>query len=80
MTEYETAVLNVLARAGEPLGWYQIERRLSNHSLAIRPDLLDVLADLGRRGLVERIAATTTPTLRYAVTESGRTALDELDD
>ncbi|MDI1447026.1 hypothetical protein [Polyangium sp. 6x1] len=75
MTEFERAVLTVLARAGEPLGWYQIERRLSTIALAERPNLLDVLAELGRRGLVEEVAAAVAPSVRYGLTPAGRTAI-----
>lgn len=75
MTEFERAVLTVLARAGEPLGWYQIERRLSTMTLAERPNILDALAELQRRGLVEQVAATVEPVVRHGLTLAGRTEI-----
>ncbi len=75
MTEFERAVLEALARAGEPLGWYQLERRLSNVTLAERPNLLDVLTGLRQRGLVEQITATTEPKVRHAITSAGAAAI-----
>ncbi len=71
MTEFERAVLTVLARAVEPLGWYQIERRLSMMTLVERPSLLDVLVQLRQRGLVEDFAAAGEPKVRYALTVAG---------
>ena len=75
MTEFERAVLEVLARAGGPLGWYQIERRLSNVMLTERPNLLDVLAGLRQRGHVEQIVSTTEPKVRHAITRAGAAAI-----
>lgn len=75
MTEFERAVLTVLARSGEPLGWYQIERRLSTMTLAERANLLDVLAELRRRGLVEQVAAVVEPAVRHALTPAGTAAV-----
>jgi len=75
MTEFERAVLTCLARAGEPLGWYQIERRLSTMTLAVRPNLLDVLDELRRRGLAEEVAAAVEPTVRHGITPAGRAAI-----
>ncbi len=76
MTEFERAVLTVLARAGEPLGWYQIERRLSTMALAERPNLLHVLAELRRRGFVEQVAAAVEPSVRHVLTPAGRAAIE----
>jgi uncharacterized protein YqfA (UPF0365 family) len=75
MTDFERAVLAVLARAGEPLGSYQIERRPSTMTLAERPNLLDVLADLCGRGLVEQVAVAIEPKVRHTVTPAGTAAL-----
>jgi hypothetical protein len=75
MTEFERAVLTVLARAGEPLGWYQIERRLSAMTLHERPNLLGVLAELRRRGLVEQVASAAEPKVRHELTPAGTTAI-----
>lgn len=53
----------------------QIKRRLSTMSVAERPNLLDVLADLRRRGLVEQIIAAVEPKLRHALTSAGTAAI-----
>jgi hypothetical protein len=75
VTEFERAVLTILSRAGEPLGWYQIERRLSTMALAERPHLLTVLSELRRRGLVEEISAATEPKVRHGLTSLGGSML-----
>jgi DNA-binding HxlR family transcriptional regulator len=71
MTSYVATVLRVLSEANEPLGWYQIERRLSNVALPERPHLPRVLDELKRDGLVTVSECATTPTLRYALTPAG---------
>lgn len=75
MTEFERAVLTILASASEPLGWYQLERRLSNLELAERPNLPEVLSGLRQRGLVDETAAASEPKVRYSVTAVGAAAL-----
>ncbi len=76
MNEFERAVLTVLMRAGEPLGWYRIERSLSGVALSERPNLLDVLADLRRRGFVDQVTPATEPKARYTVTSKGKAAIE----
>jgi len=71
MTSYVAAVLRVLSEASEPLGWYQIERRLSNVALPERPHLPKVLNELKCDGLVAVTECATTPTVRYALTPAG---------
>ncbi len=71
MTSYVAAVLRVLSVASEPLGWYQIERCLSNVSLPDRPPLPKVLDELKHDGLVLISEHATTPTVRYALTPAG---------
>jgi hypothetical protein len=75
MTEFERAVLTVLARTSEPLGWYQIERMLSNMTLVERLHLVAVLDELRRRGLVEQFSAANEPKVRHQLTPAGATAL-----
>jgi hypothetical protein len=57
------------------MGWYQIERRLSNMALDERPYLLDVLAELIDRGWISEVTATDEPKVRYVVTKLGEDAL-----
>lgn len=71
MTSYVTAVLRILSEANEPIGWYQIERRLSNMALPERPHLPDVLNQLQSEGLLLASEHTTTPTVRYALSSAG---------
>jgi DNA-binding HxlR family transcriptional regulator len=71
MTSYVAAVLRVLSEASEPLGWYQIERRLSSVALPNRPHLPKVLDELTHDGLVSVSECATTPTVRYALTPAG---------
>lgn len=75
MTEFERAVLTILMRASEPLGWYQIEQRLSTMALAERPNLLQVLAKLRRRGFLEEVDAPVEANVRHALTSAGRAAI-----
>jgi len=75
VTEFQRAVLEVLARSEDALGWYQIERRLSNMALGERSNLLNVLSVLLERGLVDEVAAPTDPRLRHTITPSGRAVL-----
>lgn len=77
MSAFELAVLGVLAREGRPLGWYQIEQRLSVISLDIRPNLIDVLAALRQSGLVDVVDASGAATL-YEITEAGKRLVREL--
>jgi len=76
VTTFERAVLTVLARAEEPLGWYRIERGLSDMALPERPNLLEVLSELRRRGLVEQIETADEPKVRHALTGAGRAAIE----
>jgi|GEM_PF-6357715 len=71
MNEYIRAVLRVIAESQLPLGWYQIELRLSNIALDARPDLPPVLQDLVKRGWILEISASEIPTSRYTITTRG---------
>lgn len=77
MTEFERAVLTILARAGEALGWYRIERQLSMIELDERPNLLEVLGELRRRGLVEQVGTAVEPTVRHRLTQAGAAAVGD---
>jgi DNA-binding PadR family transcriptional regulator len=77
MTDFERAVLTILADAGEPLGWYSIERSLSNRTLGERPNLLEVLGRLRDAGLVEPRSAASDPSVRYELTRAGASALKD---
>ena len=80
MSEFQRAVLVILARSEGALGWYQIERRLSNVSIRERSDLLGTLAVLRERGLVEEVHASADPRSRYVLTPAGQAAvLDSAD-
>ncbi|MGE0791504.1 MAG: hypothetical protein AB7S26_37865 [Sandaracinaceae bacterium] len=72
MTEFERTVLEVLGRAKEPLGWYQIERRLSTRTLRERPNLLHVLTQLEEKGLVRRVEPRVVPMDRHELMPHGR--------
>jgi DNA-binding PadR family transcriptional regulator len=76
MTTFERAVLEVLSRSSDALGWYQIERRLSNMSLSERPHLPPVLEKLGQLGLVREAQFESEPLTRYVITPSGQRALN----
>ena len=73
MTPAELAVLTILARSSEPVGWYAIERRLSNVRLAERPHLPRLLDDLVARDLVGSVGGDDA---RYAITPRGLAALE----
>ena len=77
MTTYEKAILNILSGAPEALGWYQIERRLSNVTLSERPHLPRALATLSGLGLVEEIRCDSEPKARYLITALGREVLTD---
>lgn len=77
MTNFERAVLQVLTQSNEALGWYQIERRLSNIALDERPPLPPVLDDLVARGWLRESASDAEPKKKYAVTQAGRGELGE---
>jgi hypothetical protein len=53
MTEFELAILRVLATEPRGLGWYQIELRLFR-MLPERPRIVPVLENLRSASLVER--------------------------
>jgi RHS repeat-associated protein len=75
MTTFEKAVLEILSQSSSALGWYQIERRLSNTALAERPHLPGVLARLGELGLIEEGRFDSEPCVRYLITQAGRDGL-----
>lgn len=77
MTTFERAVLEILSRSSSALGWYQIERRLSNVSLPERPHLPDALNRLCELGLVEKAQFDSEPLVRYLITHTGREKLKE---
>lgn len=75
MTRFESAVLAILRAAEQPLGWHQIETRLSNVSLDERPPLPSVLAGMVESGLVEVGERPGVPSEVYTITEIGRAGL-----
>lgn len=75
MTLFEQAVLQILADSPDALGWYQIERRLSNIRIQERPKLPDVLNHLCVLNLIDEINFPTTPIHRYKITNIGRDSL-----
>ena len=77
MTPIERIVLEILSRSGEALGWYQIERRLSNISIPERPHLPGVLSRLREQGFIDEVQFTLEPLLRYVITQSGRHVLGQ---
>jgi hypothetical protein len=72
MTEFEDAVLGILARSAVPLGWYNLERRLSNMSFAQRPHLMNTLESMRDSGLLEEVRFEAAPSIRYVITDAGR--------
>lgn len=79
MTEYERAVLTILARVGEPLGWYRIEMRLTQVTIRKWGKLPDVLEDMTRRGFLTHIQQEIEPRDLYQLTEDGRRALEQIE-
>lgn len=75
MSEYERAVLTVLSRAIEPLGWYRIEIRLGGMPLVSRPNLLVLLEELVGRSFVEEFPPLGPSGIRYGITPVGRIAI-----
>ncbi len=71
MTLFEQAVLQILAASPEAMGWYQIERRLSNLTLDERPPLPPVLGKLVGDGLLQELSAASAPLVRYLITDAG---------
>ena len=80
MTTYERAVLTVLRSASKPMGWYQIEVRLSNMVLDERPLLVGVLSALRDQGLVMEEQAAELPNQRYSLTAAGLSLLESTHD
>jgi DNA-binding PadR family transcriptional regulator len=76
MNTFETAVLEVLGRSADGLGWYQIERRLSNMMLVDRPLLPGALSILRDRGFIVEVRDLEELQIRYAITEAGRQRLN----
>ena len=76
MNPFNRTVLRILSQSDEAMGWYQIERRLSNMSFDERRYLPDVLSELRARGWISERTAVDEPKIRYFITESGREALD----
>jgi uncharacterized cupin superfamily protein len=75
LTEFEWAVLEILSRSPDALGWYKIEMSLSNMPMAERPPLPGVLARLRELGLVDETCSPAQPSVRYQITQSGRNLL-----
>lgn len=75
MSPFERAVLEVLAGAPKPFGWYNLEVRLSNMNLDERPHLPSVLSKLRDLGLVTETRHPDEPAIRYSITQAGRDAL-----
>jgi len=75
LTAFELAVLRSLESSNKPLGWYQIEIRLSNMALEERPPLPAVLAALRDRGFVSEAQSHDVPQVRYSLTSQGRNAV-----
>jgi homoprotocatechuate degradation regulator HpaR len=76
VTEQQWRVLRALADAG-PLDAAQLARR----AFLLRPSLVRILRDMQARGLVERVASSTSPKRSLcAVTAQGRALLDDTAD
>ena len=75
MNPFHRTVLSILSQSDEAVGWYYIERRLSNMALDERPYLPAVLDELKARGWIVEVSATDEPKVRYLVTTLGREAL-----
>lgn len=75
MNPFERAVLRITAESAEAIGWYQIERRLSNIAFEERPYLPHILAELIGRGWISEVRAADEPKIRYVVTKLGEEAL-----
>jgi hypothetical protein len=71
MSPFERAVLRITLESSEAIGWYQIERRLSNMAFDERPYLPDVLAELIARGWISEVHDADEPRIRYVVTKLG---------
>lgn len=75
MTPFQRAVLEIIASAPQPVGWYNVETRLSiTGSAFARERTPDVLEHFREAGLIERVAAEGMP--RYVITDLGRHTLD----
>lgn len=76
MTIFEKVVLEILSRSSDDaLGWYQIERCLSNMVLPERPHLPSVLTRMVEQGLIEETRFHSEPLVRYLITQAGRDCL-----
>lgn len=75
MTDFERAVLTALEPHTRPVSWYPIAMFLSNVEVSSRPNLLEALASLVRRGLVQSDSETVGPRSKFLITALGRQAV-----
>ncbi len=71
MSPYVSTVLRIIGEADEPVGWYHIERQLSNVAFGKRLHLPDVLKELVRKRLISIVHFANTPEERYELTFLG---------
>jgi RIO-like serine/threonine protein kinase len=72
MNEYEIAVLNAIAAGPGSVGWYVIERKLSNEAPEVREYLPDTLKRLSGQELIEEDSSTAG---RFKLTPTGHSVL-----
>lgn len=75
MTRFERTVLQILGESPEDLGWYQIERRLSNMEITERLPLPEVLKRLQADLMITEVHFSEQPLVRYRITSAGKELL-----
>jgi DNA-binding PadR family transcriptional regulator len=77
MNSYDKAVLAVIGKGPDYVGWYKIEQRLSVMDLEKRESLPNSLKKLLEAGFIKE--APETPG-KYKITDLGRSALGSLGE
>lgn len=81
LTIREQFILKIIHYYGETgVGWYSIEIKLSNMDVPRQPNLFTNLNNLEDKGLVNRLIIDDPDHPKWAITDAGRLALEQMKD
>lgn len=72
-------IVDLIERNDGKWTWYQLERGLTAAGVGGRADLMEIVADLVREGLLSEHSDARYPHPLYRVTEEGRVFLSQKD-
>jgi hypothetical protein len=73
--DIQTQIVELIARNDSSWTWYQLDRGLAERGFNPSPDLLSLVSDLLKEGLIEERSDSRYPQPLYSVTTKGKAFL-----